>query len=193
MLVSPRSRRNGVGRSPTARTAPASPFVVSHLPLEVFVTDGIEMLLDQFEQGRLSRRGLVGALALLASGGPRLGAAPLRAASLNHVTLAVPDVERSKEFYQKIFGLPVVSKQAGGINLGVGSQSFLGLYNMGQTPPQIHHVCLAIEEFGADAAVGTLAKEGVKGRIRDRDGVKELYFQDPDGITVQLQGTDYRG
>jgi glyoxylase I family protein len=157
------------------------------------VTDRIEMLLDQFEQGRLSRRGLVAALALMASAKPGRGAAPLRAASLNHVTLAVSDVERSKEFYQKIFGLPVVSKQAGGINLGVGPHSFLGLYNMGQTPPKIHHVCLAIEDFSAESAAGTLAKEEVKARIRDRDGVKELYFQDPDGIAVQLQGTDYRG
>jgi glyoxylase I family protein len=153
----------------------------------------IESLLDQFEQGRMSRRSLAGALALMVSAAPRVSAAPLRAASLNHVSLAVSDVERSKDFYQKLFGLPVVSKQSGGINLGVGPQSFLGLYHMGQTPPQIHHVCLAVEDFGAEAAVGTLAKEGVKARIRDRDGVKELYFQDLDGINVQLQGTDYRG
>jgi glyoxylase I family protein len=153
----------------------------------------IESLLDQFEQGRISRRSLAGALALMVSAAPRVSAAPLRAASLNHVSLAVSDVERSKDFYQKLFGLPVVSKQSGGINLGVGPQSFLGLYHMGQTPPQIHHVCLAVEDFGAEAAVGTLAKEGVKARIRDRNGVKELYFQDLDGINVQLQGTDYRG
>lgn len=150
------------------------------------MTDRIEMLLDGFEQGRLSRRDLVRAIALLASAStPALAAAtaPLRASSLNHVTLAVSDVERSRQFYQKLFELPIVSKQAGGINLGVGPHSFLGLYNMGQTPPQIHHVCLAIENFTAPGALEALEKEGVKGRIRDRDGVKELYFQDPDSIT----------
>ena len=159
------------------------------------MTERIEILLDSFERGRMSRRELVGAIALMAAGGSAVSAAepPLRASSLNHVTLGVSDVERAKQFYQTVFGLPILSKQAGGINLAVGTQSFLGLYNMGQTPPQIHHLCLAIENFTADGAVETLAKNGVKGRIRDRDGVKELYFQDLDGITVQLQGTDYRG
>jgi len=157
------------------------------------VTERIEALVKQFEKGRLSRRALVGALAALASGGREVQGEPLGAAALNHVTLAVSDVERSKEFYQRLFGLPVVSKQGTGVNLGVGPQSFLGLYNMGPAPPQIHHVCLAIEDFGAERVAGRLAKEGVKGRIRNRDGVQELYFQDPDGITVQLQGPDYRG
>jgi len=151
----------------------------------------MELLLEGFEQGRLSRRDVVRAIALLASAStPALAAAaaPLRASSLNHVTLAVSDVERSRQFYQKLFDLPIVSKQANGINLGVGPHGFLGLYNMGQTPPQIHHVCLSIENFAAGGALEALEKEGVKGRIRDRDGVKELYFQDPDGITVQFAG-----
>ena len=33
----------------------------------------------------------------------------------------------------------------------------------------------------------------MKPTLRDRDGVKELYFRDPDGILVQVQNTDYRG
>lgn len=158
------------------------------------MTDRIEMLLDSFQQGRLSRRELVATIALMASAAPSSAAgSPLHAASLNHVSLAVSDVERSRQFYQKMFDLPVVSKQAGGINLGVGPQSFLGLYNMGSISPRIHHVCLTIDDFTPDSALDALSKEGVKGTIRDRDGVKELYFQDPDGITVQLQGAGYRG
>jgi catechol 2,3-dioxygenase-like lactoylglutathione lyase family enzyme len=158
------------------------------------VTQRIEMLIDSFQQGHLSRRELVATLAMLASAAPSPGAgSSLRAAALNHVSLAVSDVERSRQFYQKVFDLPVVSKQAGGLNLGVGPQSFLGLYSIAQVSPRIHHVCLAMDDFTPDGAVQALAKQSVKGTIRDRDGVKELYFQDPDGITVQLQGVDYRG
>jgi hypothetical protein len=33
----------------------------------------------------------------------------------------------------------------------------------------------------------------VKARIRMRGDVKELYFSDPDGISVQLQDVSYKG
>jgi catechol 2,3-dioxygenase-like lactoylglutathione lyase family enzyme len=108
------------------------------------------------------------------------------------VTLSVTDIERSREFYQNLFGAPLVSKQAGGINLAMGPVSFLGLYKMGQAAPSIHHVCLGVEG-GVESAAPFLEKHGVKPQIRDRDGVKELYFRDPDNIMIQLQEPGYRG
>jgi hypothetical protein len=59
--------------------------------------------------------------------------------------------------------------------------------------PRIDHFCLGVENFEAKAALAAAQAQGGTGRIRDGDGVPELYLQDPDGITVQVQGKDYRG
>jgi catechol 2,3-dioxygenase-like lactoylglutathione lyase family enzyme len=153
----------------------------------------IDTLFDKYDRGQLSRRDLLGALALLGAVPQAQAASTMRVRTLNHVTLAVSDVERSRKFYQRLFDLPVVSKQGENYNLGVGPSSFLGVYKIGQVSPRIHHVCLGLESFNAEGVVQTLGEHEVKGRIRDRDGVKEVYFEDADGIAFQLQGSDYRG
>ena len=72
-----------------------------------------------------------------------------------------------------------------------GPSSFVGLYDIGS--PRIHHFGFGVDNFDADSTLKSLKNRGIRGRIRLRDDAKELYFEDPDGITVQLQGTDYRG
>ena len=71
----------------------------------------IEGILSDFERGRLTRRQVVASLAALVTGAQ---AAPnpsgLHAVSLNHVTVRVPDVQRTSQFYQEFFGMPVWSK-----------------------------------------------------------------------------------
>ena len=153
----------------------------------------IEKMLDSYDKGSLSRRQLVAGLATVAAWPAGAQAqSTLRAVSLNHVTLSVADVERSRQFYERLFGMQVVSKQAGGINVAAGPGSFVGLFKISGSPG-INHFCLSAENFQVEAAVKTLEQQGVKSRVRDRDGVKELYLQDPDGITVQVQEKGYRG
>lgn len=153
----------------------------------------IDNLLDAYDRGSLSRRGLLRALAPLLAAAPATSAAEkLTVKTLNHVTLSVSDIERSRKFYQDLFGAPVVSTQANGINLAMGPESFLGLYKIGQGGPAINHFCVGIEG-DVESARAKLEEHGVKPRVRDRDGVKELYFQDPDNLQVQLQNAGYRG
>jgi hypothetical protein len=42
------------------------------------------------------------------------------------------------------------------------------------------------------AVLKQLADRGIKGNIRLRGDTKELYFNDPDGIRVQLQDVKYK-
>jgi hypothetical protein len=89
--------------------------------------------------------------------------------------------------------MPVMSRQDNGINLAVG-ESFVGIYSSGDAAkPHINHFCLGVERFDADEAIQACSAHGVEGRIRMRGEVKELYFADPDGISVQLQDVTYRG
>jgi catechol 2,3-dioxygenase-like lactoylglutathione lyase family enzyme len=147
----------------------------------------IEALVSSFESGALSRRQFVQGL-VLAAASPRLKS-KIKGVSLNHVSLAVRDVEASRKFYERVLGIAVVSRQANGLNLGLGD-SFLGLYDI-QPKGQINHFCVGVSNFDLQAQADELKALGVKPFIRqDRP---ELYFADPDGITVQLADAGYRG
>ena len=140
--------------------------------------------------------------------------APLVTREMNHVTLAVSDPKRSQEFYQRVFGLPVVAMQAAIPIMRVGrGPAFIALSSAGKGTPIIHHVCVTIDNFDPDKTMQTLAELGVKkadgaaaqgpltARIRMRgpeaggakEGTPELYMTDPDGITIQLQDVRYCG
>lgn len=168
----------------------------------------LDSLLSQYENGHLSRRDLLGALAVLVAAAPsarasgdvagRLtqGAAkPVGAVkSMNHVSIFVPDVKKSVQFYQDLFGMPLLTPQDPGINLSTGA-GFLGIYpnQAGATAGSINHVCFGMENFDADAVLKQLTDRGLKANIRMRGDTKELYFTDPDGIRVQLQDVKYIG
>ena len=114
---------------------------------------------------------------------------------LSQIVLTVSDVKRSLEFYQGLFGMPILTRQGeSGINLSTGS-GFFGIYpnQAGATGGSINHVCFGMENFDADAVLKQLADRGIKGNIRMRGDTKELYFTDPDGLRIQLQDVKYIG
>jgi catechol 2,3-dioxygenase-like lactoylglutathione lyase family enzyme len=151
----------------------------------------LDQILDAYDRGKLSRRGLMAALMPMLTATAE-AAETMTVRTLNHVTLSVADIEHSRQFYQDLFTAPVVTKQDNGINLAMGPQSFLGLYKIGQTAGTISHFCLGIDG-NVDTASAVLNQHSIKPTVRDRDGVKELYFRDPDNIQVQLQESTYRG
>ena len=153
----------------------------------------IDSLVSAFESGRLTRRQLVQGLAALVTATAATEAAAqapaIPALSLNHVSLAVADPEASKQFFQKTFGMPVVSTQGTGINLALGT-SFLGLYKM-PNPGRVDHVCFGVNNYDVNAMAAKLEAQGIKATIRKDK--PEVYFNDLDGIRFQLENKDYRG
>lgn len=156
----------------------------------------LETMLSQYDAGQMSRRELLSALALLllpasspTMAEPRIGLAK----RLNHVTVYVRDVGRAQSFYQTLFGMPVRTQQAPGVNLSCGD-GFLGLYPAGNDKPgRIDHFCLGLARFDAETTKRKLVDAGIDAAISQRGDTKELYFTDPDGIDVQLQDVRYRG
>jgi len=162
----------------------------------------VENLVTLFEQGALNRQqliqGLIAALAPVspAASGPAGTTSPssFRGRTLNHVTLSVTDVERSKAFYSRLLG-GTISRETGagatveGANLAL-PDCFLGLFKLGE--PRVHHFCVGVENFSIDAALATLQSDFPESNPTTYRG-KELYFRDPDGITGQISGMDYGG
>ena len=160
------------------------------------MSQAVESLLTHYETGRLSRRDLVGLLAALAAS-PGVGTAQpataLRAATLNHASLIVSNLDRSVAFYQRVFGLPVKSTQQGGVNLAVGD-AFLGIYQAGPNAvPHINHVCFGIRNFDPAGTVKALEAQGLPAESRTRDGVTQVYTADPDNLRIQLQDVTFCG
>ena len=171
------------------------------------MTTAVDNLVNEFAERRLTRRELVAALtALFAAGTSKADAQTSAAAqtpqviqgqTLNHVSLAVTDVERSAEFYQRLLNLDVVSRPGnGGINLGLGP-SFLGLYAL-PNPGSVNHFCIGVDDDDAARLSEVLGGLGVESRISTNplgrtSGGDQLYFNDPDGTPVQLSANGFQG
>src|SRR5437879_5141981 len=82
---------------------------------------------------------------------------------INHVTLFVSDLKRSVDFYQGLFGMPVLSRQGtteANLQIGNGPQ-FLGLASARSTAPNINHICLGVENFNLDRLKSILRQHGI--------------------------------
>jgi catechol 2,3-dioxygenase-like lactoylglutathione lyase family enzyme len=171
--------------------------------------DGAEIddLVGKFEARGMSRRELVAALAGLvaAAASPAVPAAaqsaPVTAVAqgrtINHVSMAVTDVEKAAAFYKALLGLKEVSRPGnGGINLGLGS-GFLGLYKL-PNPGTVNHFCIGVDDFDPDAMAERLKAQEIAATV-DRNpanrtsGGDQLYFTDPDKTRVQLGPNGYQG
>ena len=119
--------------------------------------------------------------------------------TLNHIALYVTNLEKSKSFYKDVIGLDTIPNpfnddkhvwfaMGGGTALHViaGAKNVIN-------HPQDSHFCFSIPSV--EAFLPTLAKAGIpyknaKGednRVTTRpDGVKQIYFTDPDGYWIEI-------
>ena len=152
----------------------------------------LEALLGDFERGTLTRRQLALSLAALVSGAQ---AAPqqtgLKAVTINHVTVRVPDLHRTSQFYQEFFGMPLKQQSAKIHILGVGN-SFFGIEQGDSSQAAaVDHYDFGIAGFDADEARAKLKKRNLK--YAGGNSKESFKFHDPDGFQVQLNGPDYVG
>ncbi len=159
----------------------------------------VESLLNDFENGKLTRRQVAVSLAVLAAGAL---VSPLSQAqdadpqsfpaiSLNHVTLRVPDIQKTSRFYQEFFQMPLRQHSPTVHILGVG-KSFFGLEQGNSNEPgRLSHYDFGIARFNADQIRAALRKRKLE--IEDEHSSESFKFRDPDGFTVQVNGPDYVG
>src|SRR3954465_1291036 len=98
--------------------------------MEALMEHEISTLIGRYENGSLSRRELVGALALmaLAPGGASAAPAGVERAGINHVSVSVSDLNGWVDFYKRVFALPVVPQNGANlVQLGVGKTQHLSI------------------------------------------------------------------
>lgn len=119
--------------------------------------------------------------------------------TFNHVALSVKDVNQSAKFYQDILGLQEITNRTkiDGIRwFSFGEGKELHLVSILKEPVTINkavHFALTTANF--DAFVKTLEAPnviysdwpGAQNKITKRaDGIKQIYFQDPDGYWIEV-------
>ena len=119
---------------------------------------------------------------------------------IDHVTLLVSDVDRSADFYLKILMLTEFETPWGKTPMGrmfsIGAAGELHLAKGEATanePDKRSHYAFRVKEFDdylvflKDNGVNYGSFEGTPGVFQTRpDGVRQVYFQDPDGYWIEV-------
>lgn len=151
--------------------------------METIITD----LVDRFERGGLTRRQLIQGLAALAAAGQAVpvDAQPggLRATGIDHVSVLVSDMQRSADFYQKVFGLSALSEDKPNKILRLGIKR--AMVSLRQEPPAglVDHFAIGVENFNRDAVTAVLKQHGLTPQENLEFG---FHVKDPNGMNVQI-------
>lgn len=147
----------------------------------------IASLVDRFEKGVLSRRELVQGLTMLAAGGTAAQAQEggIKAAKIDHVSIQVSDLPRSVAFYQKMFGLIILSEDKPNeiVRLG-GAKVLVSLHHKNPTG-LVDHFAIGVEKFNREAVARELK---VRGANPEENLDAGFHIKDPEGINVQIVG-----
>lgn len=116
---------------------------------------------------------------------------------LDHVALAVRDVERSADWYVEVLGFERrFPGMWGGVPVFVArGETAIALFpqrNANPNPPQpresagILHLALRADRQNFIAAQRDLASRGIAFHFTDHEISHSIYFRDPDGIELEI-------
>jgi catechol 2,3-dioxygenase-like lactoylglutathione lyase family enzyme len=113
---------------------------------------------------------------------------------LNHLTLAVGDLDRSVAFYSELLGFSVRMRRPSSAYLEAGSL-WLALVvdpKVRRGPlPEYSHAAFSISDSELRLLADTLIRAGVV-RWQEADRPDSFYFLDPDGHKLELHSGDLR-
>jgi catechol 2,3-dioxygenase-like lactoylglutathione lyase family enzyme len=178
---------------------------------EVYIGDPDGLVTQLVHPTYCGGRGMLGDTCALVEPSPVEG--DLALTGISHLTVNVTDPAASNAFYQRVFGFDIQTYQAASPLLGVGPGSdFLMFIGAGNGGARVNHACLYVDGFDVEPVQGVLESHGITPRDADGpgpmrhwvsmrmpnrggapEGTPELYFSDPDGLSIQLQDPAYCG
>jgi catechol 2,3-dioxygenase-like lactoylglutathione lyase family enzyme len=112
---------------------------------------------------------------------------------INHLTLAVRDLERSFDFYTRVVGLQPVVKWARGAYLQAGDDWIcLSLDDETRTGPlpEYTHVAFSVSREAFARCADAIREQSVRIWKENRSEGDSLYFLDPDGHKLEIHSGD---
>jgi catechol 2,3-dioxygenase-like lactoylglutathione lyase family enzyme len=153
--------------------------------MEAIISD----LLSRFEKGALSRRSLIQGLAMLSAAGAGASvatsqdAAGLKGTRIDHISIQVSDLPRAIAFYEKVFGLSVLSEDKPNeiSRLGAG-KIIVSLHHKNPTAI-VDHFAIGVENFNKERVTQQLKALGITSEENLDAG---FHIKDPEGMNVQI-------
>jgi catechol 2,3-dioxygenase-like lactoylglutathione lyase family enzyme len=171
----------------------------------------IHKLLEDFEQGHMTRRQLVQSMALAVMAGPGIAAAtpdtvqaatappsvaPWQTVHLDHISYQVTDHVRSSAWYSDLMGWTIKNQRDNQTTLAIGDVGEIIIRNRRNPSPAggapevtglINHISFGIEPWDKDGVKAELDRRGLAPRDDFQDGGFESYHvKDPDGWDLQI-------
>jgi catechol 2,3-dioxygenase-like lactoylglutathione lyase family enzyme len=154
----------------------------------------IATLLQDFEQGKMSRRQLIQSLALTVTAASAVGPAAAaespvaKAVYINHVSYQVADYTKSRDFYAGLFGMKVSDDDGKQCRLTCG-ENILIARNRPSGTPKVDHIAYTLANWDTDKSVRPAVEAELKRRgLQIRATDNSFHVQDPDGFEVQMGG-----
>jgi catechol 2,3-dioxygenase-like lactoylglutathione lyase family enzyme len=161
----------------------------------------IAKLLQDFEQGKMSRRQLIQSLAVTASAAaavtPAVAAAPpdepaFKAVAVNHISYQVADYAKTRDFYAGMFGMKVTQDTGRQCYLSFGDTFLLprnGRPDSKTPPPHVDHIAYTIDTWNKADVEAELKRRGLTPKPDTEDS---FHVTDPDGFNLQISGRNMK-
>lgn len=117
----------------------------------------------------------------------------IRVQGLDHVAFAVADQQRSNDWYRDLLGLRREHEGAWGDTpaaLMSGGSGLALFRSSGERPRGFRHVAFRVDRENFDRARSELPEKGIEVEFQDHDVSHSIYFEDPDGVVVELTTYD---
>lgn len=151
--------------------------------MEAIIAD----LLNRFEKGALTRRGLIQGLTMLAASGAvadaQVAQSGIVAAKIDHVSIQVSDLPGSVAFYQTMFGLKFVSEDKPNEIVRLGAGKVLVSLHHKYPTGVVDHFAIGVEKFDKESVTRELKALGANPEENLDAG---FHIKDPQGIGVQI-------
>ena len=150
----------------------------------------ISKIVTSFETGALTRRELIRGLAMLTAASGTAAAAVeeagFKGATIDHVSIQVTNLQRSNDFYQKVFGLSVVSQDKSNeiVRLGI-TRALVSLHHKSPTGI-VDHFAIGVNQFNKESVTRDLKQRGADPEENIDAG---FHVKDPEGLSVQIVQT----
>jgi catechol 2,3-dioxygenase-like lactoylglutathione lyase family enzyme len=156
----------------------------------------ISKMLQEFEEGKMTRRQLIKSLAMVVTTASALGAAPAKAAdrkgfkaiTVNHISYQVADYAKTRDFYADLLGMQVLQDNGTQCYLTFGN-SFLIPRNRPSNTPRIDHVAYTIDSWDKNAVEAELKRRGLQPKP---DTENSFHVEDPNGFDLQISGKEMK-
>jgi catechol 2,3-dioxygenase-like lactoylglutathione lyase family enzyme len=116
----------------------------------------------------------------------------VRTEGLDHVAIAVSDLDRAEAFYRDVLGLERVHEEWDPPRVLASGGSGMALFPAGMHDddvvgaPGILHFAFRVDRAAFEAAQSELSERGIDFRFSDHGAAHSVYFSDPDGHRLEL-------